>query len=160
MRQALIDMWKIPLPQPFKVGPLGQGAPCGYLWAENDVHCRLESVTELNAFINRCLNLRRSKAHTDAIDLGTSQLVICHGDLSERNLKMASNGNLYILDWAFAGVYPELFEHFALHYLSDSQGERLAQELISLPELSKRVNIEDITKLYEVYQALLTCDLV
>ena len=160
IRQALLDIWKIPIPNPFKVGPLGQGPVCGYLWADYDIPHRFESVTELNTFINKCLNLRRSKIQSDAIEFETARLVICHGDLSERNLRMATNGHLYILDWALAGVYPEVFEHFALDYLSESKGERLANELRVLPELSKRVKSEDIEKLYEVYRAFLTCDII
>ena len=62
---------------------------------------------------------------TDSINLSTSPIAICHEDLARRNLRITSNGTLYILDWAYASVYPIVLEYFALGYLICHKDENI-----------------------------------
>ncbi|KAI1753961.1 hypothetical protein F4782DRAFT_545315 [Xylaria castorea] len=45
----------------------------------------------------------------------SQQLVFTHHDLAPRNLMIDSAGDLYIVDWDFAGWYPPFFEHAGMY---------------------------------------------
>lgn len=36
--------------------------------------------------------------------------MMCHMDIHERNLILDDQGNVWLIDWAFAGMYPIYFE--------------------------------------------------
>jgi serine/threonine protein kinase len=42
------------------------------------------------------------------------RLVMCHMDLHEQNLLIDSHGKIWLIDWAFAGMYPPYFETAAI----------------------------------------------
>lgn len=57
-------------------------------------------------------------------------LVMCHLDIHPRNLIVDSQGELWLLDWAFSGAYPRYFESASLLWKSPGEfGAELASFL-------------------------------
>ena len=95
-------------------GPVGGGKPLkGYLWGDNGTKVVLNSVNDLNHWLNKRLNHINKE-----IEVRPYPLVLCHLDLSRRNIKLMrdcskktnSNYSICLLDWGHAGLFPRFFE--------------------------------------------------
>ncbi|KAF9888869.1 hypothetical protein FE257_008238 [Aspergillus nanangensis] len=102
-------------------GPIGDGIPRGYIYGDDGAKTRLNSLEEMNVYMNKRLvsynqfaKLRRGVDCNYHIDLRRYPLVLCHGDLCRRNIVLRDDGSLCLLDWGFAGFYPRFFEVAAL----------------------------------------------
>ena len=160
LRQVLLDLWAIPIPSHIKIGPFGGSRPQGYLWADDGAPLTFDSVERMERFMDQCLRISSRSNCPDSVDLSASHVVICHGDLARRNLRLSSNGALFVLDWANAGVYPSVLECFAIDYLIRHKNETFLQEV---PSSLPSVYLPDqqlIDKLYGVYRTLLAYNLV
>ena len=122
--QALHALHAIPMPvasQP-RPGPLGGGKPQGYLWSDNGSNVAFKSTSQLERWINRRIARRApylddpSSYHDVELDLQHEVLVMCHMDLARRNIVCMPDGQLCLLDWAFAGFYPRGFELYTLFF--------------------------------------------
>src|SRR5699024_8760508 len=84
-------------------GPVGGGNPLkGYLWGDDRTKVVLNSVDDLNHWHNK-----RLKIINKEIDLHLYPFVLCHLDLTRRNIKLMeeynkktnSNYSICLLDW-------------------------------------------------------------
>ena len=41
-------------------------------------------------------------------------LVLTHGDISVYNVRLGADGKVWLLDWGFAGMYPQWFEYASI----------------------------------------------
>lgn len=156
LHRAIHELWTIPIPPNIKVGPLGGGRPQGYLWADDGAPMSFSTTASMNKFMNHCLRLSSRNKLISPIDWSACEYVICHGDLAARNLRRAPDGTLYILDWAFAGVYPIDVEMFSLHYLCNEKGESLARTVLQ----NHKFHQLTLDQLYGVYRALMVFNIV
>lgn len=119
-------------PPPFP-GPLSDdGTPricTGRLFTEDDCAGPFSSYHDMSYWYdNRLLLVRRFRREgLNAAPFDDSvPLVITHKDLHDANIIIGDDGNLWIIDWADAGWYPEWFEgasmktHAEVKYLPDS----------------------------------------
>lgn len=90
-------------------GPV-DGSPCvGTLFTENTTG-PFSTYSEMTAWFNHKLDVsqRFNKAPPDAPRFDNSwPLVFTHNDLNMRNVLLAPDGKLYMIDWAWSGFYPE-----------------------------------------------------
>jgi thiamine kinase-like enzyme len=87
--------------------------PEGYLWGEYGANTTFTCVADLEAWLNKRLAVRDM-----SIDLDSHPLVLCHMDLCRRNMILGKNNTIYLLDWAFSGLYPRFFEITTLSCLN------------------------------------------
>ncbi|THG98131.1 hypothetical protein EW026_g3994 [Hermanssonia centrifuga] len=50
-------------------------------------------------------------------------LVLTHGDISLNNVRIGTDGTVWLLDWGRAGVYPRWFEYAAMMTYKDFLGQ-------------------------------------
>ncbi|KAI9748153.1 MAG: hypothetical protein M4579_007298 [Chaenotheca gracillima] len=122
-------------------GPVGGGAPQGYLWGDFGAEAIFGSVTDMNAWLNKRLALRDM-----SIDLTPYPLVLCHMDLCRRNMILDEEENsIWLLDWGHAGFYPRFFELCTLPCLNpyDPPYEKplipATEDLLKVTEEEKRL---------------------
>ncbi|OAA43763.1 Protein kinase-like domain protein [Metarhizium rileyi] len=82
--------------------------------------------------------------HQITTQLGTDYpIVFTHGDIASRNIIISEGRIVALLDWEFAGWYPEYWEYvFALRGLDNVDWKTLGQQLPSL--FDKRYDLEYI----------------
>ena len=110
---ALNHLLQIPVLHDQAPGPVGGGAPTGYLWSETGAGTSFTSLTDMEHWLNKRLALHELGGHAK-LDLKSLELSMCHTDLAPRNIILQNDGGIYFLDWAYAGFYPRLFEIYAL----------------------------------------------
>ncbi|KAI0320246.1 kinase-like domain-containing protein [Amylostereum chailletii] len=99
--------------RPHRSGPLGDDEPCRGRYFPDVGAGPFATYKEMTDwFNNRLLLIRRfhKKALNTAPFDGRSPLVLTHMDLHLRNLILGKDGQLWVIDWAEAGFYPEWFE--------------------------------------------------
>jgi hypothetical protein len=124
--EASTILSRIRIPEFQKPGPVGGGEPRGYLFSETGFGCmaNFESVEDMNTWLNKRLVAaqrprvqRQLKSYYHEVkgdfNFRHVELVMTHGDLAPRNFIVMDDGQLALLDWAFAGFYPKAFEVFA-----------------------------------------------
>ena len=91
-----------------------QGGRCsGPLFTEDGAD-PFQSYDDMIAWFNHKLDVsqRMKKAPTNAPRFDScSPLVFTHQDLCPRNVMLAHDGTVYLIDWEHAGFYPEWFEY-------------------------------------------------
>lgn len=114
-------------------GPVGGGMSQGYLWGDEGAKTVFNSVTDMNLWLNKRLNIIGK-----SIDLAPCYpLVLVHGDLCRRNVivmdddnRSNSNSNskeetdhaekkLCLVDWEHAALLPRVFETTAMLCYND-----------------------------------------
>ncbi|KAL3451378.1 hypothetical protein BJX65DRAFT_303958 [Aspergillus insuetus] len=102
-------------------GPVGGGVPMGHMYGDDGAKTSCNSVDDMNAYMNKRLAYRsmyvakhRGIESNDRIDITPHPLVLCHGDISWRNIIFRDDGSLCLLAWGYAGFYPRFFEAVAL----------------------------------------------
>ncbi|EAS36946.3 uncharacterized protein CIMG_02300 [Coccidioides immitis RS] len=117
-------------------GPVGGEIPRGNLWGFDDAGMAFKSVEDLTAWVNRRIELLKK-----TVDFSSYPLVFCHLDLCRRNVIVAKNGTLCLLDWAYAGFYPRFYETAAINFYNDDFWKSFldtVNETIALTDDEKR----------------------
>jgi hypothetical protein len=98
-------------------GPIGGGVSRGPLFTDYTAG-PFHSVDDMEAWFNECLivcqEFGRASKSQPSLTGQFSRLVMCHLDVAPRNLILDHQGKIWMLDWAFAGGYPEHFEWYTL----------------------------------------------
>jgi Phosphotransferase enzyme family len=135
-------MWQTTCDRP---GPVDGGEPRGPMWApDNRAYERFQSRRDMESWFNRALQKEHTTTNLEGINL-----VFCHLDLAPRNFLLCSDSTLYLLDWACAGFFPQIFEIWALRLTQSHDSEFVRSLLTSLPPLSRQE--EEAT--YTLWQA-------
>lgn len=87
------------------------------------------------------------------VSFGYIPLVLCHMDLTPRNIMELSDGSICILDWASARFYPHVFEVAMLQLNPFCKNE---DKLIE-PLLQHGISIQEPTQLAQVINAWGNC---
>ena len=110
--KALAHLADIPSPPGQAPGPVGGGIAYGYLWSDYGAQTPFNSIADVEDWLNR----RLAVLGREPLELGHNKLVMCHMDLVRRNVIIIEDSSVCLIDWAFAGFYPRLFE---ICYLRD-----------------------------------------
>ncbi|EZF29931.1 hypothetical protein H109_01514 [Trichophyton interdigitale MR816] len=120
---AVRHIWELPLPPQASIGPLAGQVPYDRFFSDYGAGRTFQSTEELQAWINEKL---KEEGWPDRVDL-PSERCICHCDLSQFNIL---RGNpVIILDWGMSGVYPRIFDEFALFHQFNLRGSKFAKAL-------------------------------
>lgn len=131
-------------------GPLGGDVSFGELFTDHGAG-PFTSSEHLEAWFNErllvCKQFGRVPQTEPEFSMRYSPLVICHLDIFPQNLILDPQGNVWLLDWAFAGGYPAYFEKAVLsHFRPKFSGGLLA--------LIGNEGDEDVAKLRKITFAL------
>ena len=94
-----------------EIGPLHQGPHRAILFGEGPSPV-LKSTQDVEAWFTR-----RLCDDSTAVKLSDLDLVLCHCDLTCRNILWDEEQPPCLVDWASAGFYPRIFEKFCHHIL-------------------------------------------
>ena len=82
-----------------------------------------ETYTDLTNFFNRRLALSRRYRSNFPDNFSTfdnsQSLVFCHQNLNSNNFIVGDDGQLWLVDWPYAGLYPPCFEFVAMRIFAD-----------------------------------------
>lgn len=134
---AVRHIWTLPIPADSGIGPLGPSTvPVNRFFSDCGAGRTFATVQDLQDWINGKLEQR---GHLDRPALDDEPPCITHGDLTQHNIMMTTDGAVGLVGWGFAGVYPRALEEYGLLNQFNLEGRRLARALhISLfgPKLS------------------------
>ena len=117
---AIAELSAAPVPPRAAPGPLAGGKPRGYVWSDEGADTAFASVTQLEGWIDRRLTFgSRHQKRFPKTDFTALPLVMCHMDLVRRNMILLENGAVCLIDWAYAGFFPQPFEIFTVKSLRD-----------------------------------------
>ncbi|EQL38001.1 hypothetical protein BDFG_01018 [Blastomyces dermatitidis ATCC 26199] len=94
-------------------GPVGGGISRGPLFTDYGAGPFLTSRHMEDWFNERllvCKEFNRVTYDHHGFSGKFRKLVMCHMDVAPRNMILDGDGNIWLLDWAHSGEYPELFE--------------------------------------------------
>lgn len=91
-------------------GPVGQGIPMGGLFTVYGAGRTFQTAADMEPWFNHKLRILGAGDVTGMF----KDLVMCHMDISLRNLVLDKAGKLWFLDWAWAGFFPQAFEKASL----------------------------------------------
>ncbi|KAJ5962631.1 Aminoglycoside phosphotransferase [Penicillium viridicatum] len=96
-------------------GPIG-GGPCRGLFFTDYSSGPFIDTAEMEAWFNYKLNICKSvhQAPKDTPPFHPIKFVLTHHDLSPRNLILYQHGQVWLVDRAYSGAYPPVFESAAL----------------------------------------------
>ncbi|KAI9816124.1 MAG: hypothetical protein M1832_005131 [Thelocarpon impressellum] len=115
---AIGELSAVRVPPGSAPGPLTGGRPRGYVWSDEGADTSFASVSQLEGWIDRRLTLgNRYKKHFPKTDFSPFPLIMCHMDLARRNIMLLQDGAVCLVDWAFAGFFPSLFEIYTIKSL-------------------------------------------
>jgi aminoglycoside phosphotransferase (APT) family kinase protein len=103
-------------------GPIDNSYCTGRFFTENGAG-PFETEGDMIDWFNHKLDI--AKARKDApettaqFEVGEWPLVFTHQDLCRRNIMLARNGDVYIIDWTTAGFYPEWLEYPCMAWYID-----------------------------------------
>lgn len=92
-------------------GTLSRG-PCSSILFPEVVRVTFDTLQDMEDWFNE-----RLLPHDPKLSLRGFELVLCHLDLTPRNIIWKDDGSICIIDWASAGFYPRFFEFAAQQYL-------------------------------------------
>lgn len=129
-------------------GPAGGGSPVGDLFSTFGARRNFSDARELETWMDQKLALGRGGSFAGKFDT----LVMCHMDIALRNLVLNSDGNVWFLDWEWAGFYPAEFEIASLHppYATKDDGQFCAELLWELDAVNKNEVVELVLDVFEV----------
>lgn len=106
--------------------------PRGHLF--NDCHTFRGPFASLEELENWC-NDRLASLSKPLISLANLSLSMCHMDIAPRNI-ILKNDNVYLIDWAWAGFYPPIFEISAIqHHQRHNSDDSFYTNLLSMTGL-------------------------
>lgn len=96
-------------------GPAGGGPYRGLFFTDYSAGPFMDAA-EMEAWFNHKLDICKSvnKAPKDIPPFQFTKFVIIHHDISPRNLILDQHGQVWLIDWAYSGAYPPVFESAAL----------------------------------------------
>jgi hypothetical protein len=100
-------------------GTLSRGPSGGIIFPENHGKFVFNDTQALEDFFNK----RLFPSDPQRLDLKGVELVLCHLDLTPRNILWRDDGSICLLDWVTAGFYPRSFDFAALQYLLGFEGK-------------------------------------
>ncbi|KAJ5967169.1 Aminoglycoside phosphotransferase [Penicillium viridicatum] len=109
--EIIQEMQSIELPQP---GPTG-GGPCrGRFFTDYSAGPFMDTA-EMEAWFNHKLDICKSvhQAPKDIPPFHFTKFVLTHNDISPRNLILDQHEQVWLIDWAYSGAYPPVFESAA-----------------------------------------------
>lgn len=118
-------IWRMRSVQSTIAGSLASGR-CRSFWLDDrfglPVSACAKDIYDFLAFWLNFLSIRhemrKGSHHTSSIEklpsTQTGSLVFTHHDLAPRNLMIDPRSELWLLDWDFAGFYPEYFEYASM----------------------------------------------
>ncbi|KAJ5150472.1 Aminoglycoside phosphotransferase [Penicillium coprophilum] len=106
------EMQSIVILQP---GPFGGGKFRGRLFTDYSAG-PFKDCAELQGWFNHKLDICKhvNQCPKDIPPFRFHTFVLTHQDISPRNLILDDNGEVWLIDWAYAGAYPPAFESAAL----------------------------------------------
>lgn len=135
IRGYVRQLRRVQLPRSDVPGPMdgyGDPMPCfGRCFTENGAG-PFSSYDEMSAWFRR--KLRIALSADDPQNPPTPQkmaqwpfddtmpLVLIHGDISMRNVRLDKDGNVWLIDWGFSGAYPQWFEYSGMMAYDDGRG--------------------------------------
>jgi serine/threonine protein kinase len=113
--EMIQEMQSIELSKP---GPIGGGACRGLFFTDYSAGPFIDT-TEMEAWFNHKLEICKSvhKAPEDVPPFCFIKFVLIHHDISPRNLILDQHEQVCLIDWAYSGAYPPVFESVALSIL-------------------------------------------
>jgi thiamine kinase-like enzyme len=123
LKEYIRQLRQVDIPQRLRPGPVGYDGASRQ--CESPVFGQVKerrgpfaSYGELETFFNsrKAAVLRQEKwSHLSIPEFDTSYpLVLTHQDLNPRNIIVGDDGKLWIVDWGWAGFYPEWWESIAM----------------------------------------------
>ena len=100
-------------------GPVGWTGSQEFVgpWFTDDGAGPFASLQDLEDWCNHkidvCIQFKQLEQHVPRFKF--RRLVLTHQDIAPRNLVLDAQGKVWMIDWAFAGVYPPGFEQAVLH---------------------------------------------
>ena len=120
-----------------KPGPLGGGWSRGLMWEDQEAHFH-GSVTKMEQWYNRRLSC-------GTLSFKNEPLVLCHLDLSLRNIILNHSKPPAVVDWTSAGFYPLSFELYMLFMQHNLGGgdlfKRLLEERIDCHAMRQKLEL-------------------
>ncbi|KAJ5118165.1 Aminoglycoside phosphotransferase [Penicillium bovifimosum] len=110
--EMIQEMHSIELLQP---GPTG-GGPCrGRFFTDYSAGPFMDTA-EMEAWFNHKLDICKSvhQAPNDIPPFHLTKFVLTHHDISPQNLILDQDEQVWLVDWAYSGAYPPVFESAAL----------------------------------------------
>ncbi|KAF8645900.1 hypothetical protein AX16_007504 [Volvariella volvacea WC 439] len=97
----------------------------GRLFSEPCPPERFDSYSSLAFYYDECLFVQKwAKKQDNIAPFDRSRpLAVVHQDFHLRNLVLSRDGQLWVLDWGMAGVYPDWFEYANMAIFSKSNSE-------------------------------------
>ncbi|MCJ1256472.1 hypothetical protein MMC24_004293 [Lignoscripta atroalba] len=98
-------------------GPIGGGISDGTYFTDygaGPFHSREEMEAWFNERLLVCQEFGLAHATQPTFTGQFQDLVLCHFDLHAQNIILDHWGNVWLIDWAYAGAYPPYFERAAL----------------------------------------------
>jgi aminoglycoside phosphotransferase (APT) family kinase protein len=138
-------------------GPIGGGAPFRGAWFSDYGAGPFDTLQELEDWLNHKLDicLRFKQAPEDTPRFEFKDIVLTHQDIAPRNLILDPSGRLWLIDWAYAGVYPKGFEQATI---PKQAGNEQFSELV-LSKLSSSYPKETL-QLFNIQYGLTTATLL
>ncbi|KAF8645895.1 hypothetical protein AX16_007499 [Volvariella volvacea WC 439] len=107
---------RLNLSQPGPIGDYDNPYCKGRLFPESGGPTRFDSYASLAFWYDECLYVqKRTTKRPSNIEIEpfdrSRPLAIVHQDLHLNNLMLGHDGQLWVLDWGMAGVYPDWFEY-------------------------------------------------
>jgi aminoglycoside phosphotransferase (APT) family kinase protein len=110
--EIIQEMQSIELPHP---GPTGGGPNRGWFFTDYSAG-PFADTAEMEAWFNHKLDICKgvNQAPKDTLPFHFTKFVLTHNDISPRNLIFDQHEQVWLVDWAFSGAYPPVFESAAL----------------------------------------------
>jgi aminoglycoside phosphotransferase (APT) family kinase protein len=110
--EMIKEMQSTELLQP---GPIGGGHCRGRFFTDYSAGPFMDTA-EMEAWFNHKLDICKSvrQAPKDTPPFRFTKLVLTHHDTSPRNLILDQHQQVWLIDWAYSGAYPPVFESAAL----------------------------------------------
>ena len=98
-------------------GPPRSGVPRGLFWPENE-ELSFRNILDIERYFNSRLVHGGARLH-----FGQCKIVLCHLDVSPRNILWQEDGSICLLDWECAGYYPRVLEVCAQRIIFGKDGD-------------------------------------
>ncbi|KAJ5621362.1 hypothetical protein N7528_006145 [Penicillium herquei] len=145
----LIHLGKIISPDSDHIpGPLHEGQPLGYIFGAKTNFTSLEDLTAyMNKRLQCCSQSKVLAVNLEPINLEpyAQNLVLCHGDISRRNIILQDVGSLGLVHWGYSGFYPRFFELATLKCILTLRHDEKFEPVV-MGEVEKLLGLTDQEK--------------
>ncbi|KAF7115864.1 hypothetical protein CNMCM5793_003607 [Aspergillus hiratsukae] len=112
--QAISELISVP-PPPGVFGSLTGGMYRHHFFQDSEPPVPFASAAELEDYLNRCLELYKDVlGRQDTLDFSTEPLLCYYADVHPSNFPIDKYGQLWVIDFAQAGVLPSSFMSYAI----------------------------------------------